>query len=291
MSRPIRFECEGGVYHVIARGNERRAIFRDDTDREGYLHRLAHYRRRFGFRLYAYCLMTNHLHLAIETSLVPLSRILLGLQGSYAQAFNRRHERVGHLFQGRYKAFVVQKTSYLLALIQYIHGNPVRAGIVREARFYRWSSARFYAGEPPPAWLDVESALGACGADVAYAESGGPVKGDERFTRKAYERANDPDRRSAPLSIERIARLASKDVGVDVQKLCQGARGPAFAEARGIVAYLARSEGRIPLARTAGFFRRDPSTLVRDFRRIEARLATDADFRRILRALRQKLEV
>ena len=107
MSRPLRVEYSGALHHVTARGNERRAVFRDDVDRETYLGLLRRYRDRFGFRVHAYCLMTNHVHLAVETLAIPLSRVMLALHGSYSQAFNRRHRRVGHLFQGRYKAFLV----------------------------------------------------------------------------------------------------------------------------------------------------------------------------------------
>lgn len=100
MARPLRIEFPGALYHVIVRGNERKDVFRDDADREEYLHRLAHYREKFQFRLLAYCLMNNHVHLAIEVSRDPLSRIMAGLQSAYTQYFNRRHRRVGHLFQG-----------------------------------------------------------------------------------------------------------------------------------------------------------------------------------------------
>src|SRR5216683_2663529 len=100
MARPPRLEFPGGVYHVVVRGNERAAVFRDDEDREKYLARLGHYREKFGFRLLAFCLMGNHIHLAIRTGEFPLSRVMAGLQSSYTQWFNRRHKRAGHLFQG-----------------------------------------------------------------------------------------------------------------------------------------------------------------------------------------------
>jgi len=100
MARPLRIEVAGGMYHVITRGNERKPVFRDDHDRGRFLERLAGYREKFGFQLLAYSLMDNHVHLAIETGKVPLSKILAGLQSSYTQYFNRRHQRVGHLFQG-----------------------------------------------------------------------------------------------------------------------------------------------------------------------------------------------
>ncbi len=125
MARPLRVELEGGLYHVIVRGNERRNVFRDDADRRRYLARLVFYVEKLSFRLVAYCLMDNHVHLAIERGKVPLSRIMAGLQSSYTQYFNRRHGRSGHLFQGRYKAFLVEKDRYALALVRYIHENPV----------------------------------------------------------------------------------------------------------------------------------------------------------------------
>jgi REP-associated tyrosine transposase len=159
MARRLRVEYPGALYHVVARGNEQRAVFRDDADRERYLARLAHYQARFGFRVYAYCLMTNHVQLAIETREVPLSRIMLGSQGSYTQSLNRRHRRVGHLSQGRYKALLVQKDRYLLALVRYIHENPLHARMVARASDYLWFSDRSYRKGQGPPWLDVDFVL------------------------------------------------------------------------------------------------------------------------------------
>ena len=127
MARPLRLECPGGLYHVIARGNERKAVFRDDSDRNDYLSRLAHYAEKFGFRLLAYCLMDNHVHLAIETGKAPLSRIMAGLQSSYTQQFNRRHGRVGHLFQGDREVVGSEKwwgQSFEMVLFRWPTGTP-----------------------------------------------------------------------------------------------------------------------------------------------------------------------
>lgn len=112
MPRPLRLDAAGGVYHVVARGNERKSIFRDDVDRRDYLDRLAACRDRFDFRVYAYCLMGNHVHLALERGSVSLSRIVLSLHSFHSQRFNRRHGRVGHLFQGRFRSFLVEKDTY-----------------------------------------------------------------------------------------------------------------------------------------------------------------------------------
>ena len=148
VARPLRVEVAGGLYHVIVRGNERRNVFRDDADRSRYLTRLAFYREKFSFRVLAYCLMDNHVHLAIETGKIPLPRIMAGLQSSYTQYFNRRHERSGHLFQGRYKAFLVEKDRYALALLRYIHENPVKARVAEKAEDFGWSSDRAYRRGP-----------------------------------------------------------------------------------------------------------------------------------------------
>src|SRR5258706_982865 len=106
MARPLRIEFPGALYHVVARGNERKAVFRDDADREFYLGRLAHYREKFGFFVWAYCLMDNHVHLGLEMRKVPLSRVMAGLQTSNTEYFNRRHRRAGHPFQGHAQAFL-----------------------------------------------------------------------------------------------------------------------------------------------------------------------------------------
>jgi len=291
MSRTPRLEFSGAVYHVIARGNEQRDVFRDDSDRELYLRRLAHYRDRFRFRIYAYCLMSNHVHLALETGPVPLSRIVLALHGSYAQTFNQRHQRVGHLFQGRYKALVVQKASYLLELVRYIHENPVKAGLVSEARLYRWSSDRFYRGAHAPDWLDTRGLLELLGADPGRAarryrnfmtsvrseayeslkEVAHVVKGDEQFARMTLERANQSERRR-PWSVEQIARVVADKTGLDLEELMGRGSSPGRARARAMTGFVARKHCRIPLTKVSEFFLRDGTTLVKDCRNLEAEI-------------------
>src|ERR671911_2275812 len=145
MARRPRLFAPGILYHVIVRGNYRQKTFLNARDYEAYLERLARYRKRFGVTVYAYCLMSNHVHLLVETGSQPLSRFMQGLQQSYTQYFNRKHKKVGHLFQGRYKAIVCDKDEYLLSLIRYIHQNPVRAKMVRRIDEYRYSGHGAYA--------------------------------------------------------------------------------------------------------------------------------------------------
>ncbi len=159
MPRLLRLEAEGAVYHVSARGNERKAVFRDDRDRQAYLDRLIRCRERFGLRFLAYCLMGNHLHLSVERGPGRLSRVMLAVQSGYTQWFNRRHGRVGHLFQGRYSSFLVEKDRYLLALLRYIHRNPLEAGLVERTEDFAWSSDRCYRRGRGPEWLDLDRVL------------------------------------------------------------------------------------------------------------------------------------
>ena len=131
MARPIRIEYPGAFYHVISRGNERRAVFRGDNDYELFLNTLGEASDRFDVLIHAYCLMPNHLHLLIQTKDSNLSQFMKRLLGVYTIRFNRRHKRYGHLFQGRYKAYLLDQDSYFLELSRYIHLNPVKANIVR----------------------------------------------------------------------------------------------------------------------------------------------------------------
>jgi REP element-mobilizing transposase RayT len=165
MARPLRVEFEGATYHVMARGNERRPIFRDDRDRELWLKTLSETVQRFGILVHAYCLMPNHYHLLLETPRANLTQAVGWLQVTYTVRFNRRHHRSGHLFQGRFKAQLIEADPYAVHLIRYLHLNPVRPrrrtdpippDRLAEFDQYLWSSHRDYAGlRHPPDWLTL----------------------------------------------------------------------------------------------------------------------------------------
>ena len=159
MARKPRIEYLGAFYHVITRGNRKQVIFKDNKDRLRFLQKLLEYKERYGFILYGYTLMKNHIHLLIETRDAPLSRIMQGLLQSYTQWYNGKYGTVGHLFQGRYKAIVCDKGRYLLNLIRYIHLNCVRAGIVRDPADYKWSSHRIYIGLEENELIDTDLVL------------------------------------------------------------------------------------------------------------------------------------
>jgi REP element-mobilizing transposase RayT len=170
MARPLRLEFPGALYHVISRGNERSPIFLDDLDREDFLRSLAVTVRREGFLLHAYCLLGNHFHLLVETPAAGISRGMHRLNGRHAQRFNARHARCGHLFEGRFKAILVENQSYLLELHRYIVLNPVRAGLVERPEDWKWSSYRATSGRgPAPPWLETGWTISQFGRTVGAA--------------------------------------------------------------------------------------------------------------------------
>jgi putative transposase len=157
MSRPLRLELPGGLYHVTSRGDRREDIYADDTDRLNWLDTLAQCCERYNWAIHAWCQMDNHYHLVVETPEANLSAGMRQLNGVYTQKVNRRHQRVGHVFQGRFKAILVERDSYLLELARYVVLNPVRAGMVKHARQWKWSSYAAMTGKAPcPEWLHTD---------------------------------------------------------------------------------------------------------------------------------------
>jgi len=167
MGRPLRIEFSGAHYHVTSRGNERKDVFKSQKDREQFLSYLESAAFRYGAIIHAYCLMNNHYHLLIETPSGNLSQIMKHINGAYTNYFNIKRKRNGHLFQGRYKAIVIEADEYAKELSRYIHLNPVRAGMVSRPEEYRWSSYLDYSGERTrPEWLNTAFILDYFGKDT-----------------------------------------------------------------------------------------------------------------------------
>lgn len=160
MARPLRITYPGAFYHVTSRGNEQKDVFRSQRDREKFLEYLASATERYGAVIHAYCLLSNHYHLLMETPEGNLSQIMRHVNGAYTTYFNVKRKRTGHLFQGRFKAILVEADEYALELSRYIHLNPVRAGMVSRPEEYRWSSYNNYIGQDnAPLWLKMETIL------------------------------------------------------------------------------------------------------------------------------------
>ena len=206
MARPLRIEFPGALYHVTARGNARAPIYHFDADRLLFLDVLGSVVEEHRWLCHSYCLMPNHYHILLETPEANLSRGMRQLNGLYSQQFNRRHDRVGHVFQGRFKGILVEKESHLLELARYVVLNPVRAKIVRAAEAYRWSSLRGTLGlTPPPPWLTVHALLESfgspgrflefvregIGASSPWADLRGVLLGSEAFADRMGPRMNE----------------------------------------------------------------------------------------------------
>lgn len=187
MGRPLRIEYPEAFYHVTSRGNERKDVFKSQRDRERFLTYLQTATERYGAAIHVYCLMSNHYHLLLETPEGNLSQIMRHINGAYTNYYNTKRNRTGHLFQGRYKAILVEADEYATELSRYIHLNPVRAKMVEEPGAYRWSSFRAYIGESnAPEWLKTGFILG-------YFGSNGKVAGKEyqRFVQELLGEENN----------------------------------------------------------------------------------------------------
>ena len=185
MARPLRLEFSGALYHVTSRGNCLNAIYSTESDREDFMRIFGEVCRRFHWLCYAYCLMDNHYHLFIETPEGNLSKGMRQLNGVYTQRFNRTHAQVGHVFQGRYKAILVDKAPLLLEVARYIVLNPVRVGEVASAEEWSWSSYLATAGKTGrPSWLATEPVLATLGAE--------PGQEIERYTQFVADGLNQP---------------------------------------------------------------------------------------------------
>ena len=236
MARPLRIEYPGALYHLTSRGNGQEDIFSDDADRLAFLSVLAAVVERFEWRLYAYCLMDNHYHLMVETPKANLSLGMRQLNGVYTQRINRRHGRVGHVFQGRFKAIVVDKQAYLLELSRYVVLNPVRAKMVRDPARYRWSSYRAAAGlEELPDFLDApallahfaESLPAARRRYVAFVEEG--IRAPS-----PWDRLQGQVLLGEPAFMRKVApRLKSKALAKEIPKAQRHAARPSLKQAFG----------------------------------------------------------
>jgi putative transposase len=238
MARPLRIEYPGALYHLTSRGNAQEDIFQDDADREAFLAVLAAVVERFGWRLYAYCLMDDHYDLMVETPKANLSKGMRQLNGVYTQRVNRRHGEVGPVFQGRFKAIVVDRQAYLLELSRYVVLNPVRARRVKNPARYRWSSYRASAGlEDLPAFVDAAALLAhfahslpaARRRYVAFVEAG-------LRTPSPWERLQGQVLLGEPAFLRKMApRLKSKALAKEIPKAQRHAVRPRLKQAFGRV--------------------------------------------------------
>jgi putative transposase len=289
MARKPRLHVPGGLYHVILRGNAGQDVFLIPADRQVFYDLLAEGVSRFGYRVHAFCLMSNHLHLALQAGESGLSSGMQNLSFRYTRYLNTRLARVGHVFQGRFKAFLVDQDRYGLALVRYIHLNPVRAKRVREAGRYRWSSQRAYMGDEALPWLTTDWVLGQFGPRVAAARSrfatfvesgkaeghsamyyGGEddsrVVGETDFLKRVLKPAARPIK---PPKLSHLVDHVCRACGLQPADLRAPGRNRQRAQARTLVAWLAVQLRSCTIAEVAHYFSRDPSTISHLVARLE----------------------
>ena len=292
MGRPLRISYPGAFYHVTSRGNERRSIFQTKKNYEKFLGYLTSATERYGAKIHCFCLMPNHYHLLLETPRANLPAILHHLNTSYTNYFNAKTGRVGHLFQGRYRAILVDKDSYALELSRYIHLNPVRARLVKDPSEYLWSSYIAYVGrEKEGGWPETEfilSQLGGKGRYRRYVEEamGKPTRdplekavastllGSEGFVewvREKWIKKATPKR-----DIPALRRLTHWPDLPFIQKETKKAFGEGSLASRKVALYLSHRYSGLSLGDIARYFGGiGPSAVSQNTRRFEALLRED----------------
>ena len=292
MARKPRIHLPGGVYHVMLRGNGGQAIFFGDQDRSHLYELLQEGVARFGHRVHAFCCMTNHLHLAIQVADIPLSTVIQNLAFRYTLWINRQQHRAGHLFQGRYQAVLVDADSYLLALVRYLHLNPVRVGLVSDPADYAWSGHQAYLGRERLRWLTTEWVLSLLGRQVGtarrrYAQfireglqegyreefhrgaADTRVLGSDTFIEQALGKTRANPAKPPPLD-DVVARVCG-EYDLSEARLRSRNRSHYAAEARAMIAWLARHRDSATLTAVGQRFRRDVATLSVTVRRLTER--------------------
>jgi len=296
MARKKRLHYPGAWYHVILRGNAGNDIFFDNQDRSRFFFLLQEGREKFKHRIHAYCLMTNHVHLVIQVGEISLSRIIQNVSFRYTRFINQRKKQTGHLFQGRYKALLLDVDTYLLELVRYIHNNPVRARMVKAPEEYRWSSHSAYLGSISVPWLTTDLVLAQFSStkdkavelyrqfvlngmaedyrkEFYHGESVGQIIGDDHFAEKALAQASLKLRKKT--SLDQVVQIVCEHFGIDQNELCSGSRQQCISEPRAVLASLVRDIDDIQLTTLSRKLKRDLSGLSQAAGRLDQRLKLD----------------
>jgi putative transposase len=312
MARKPRVHFPSALYHVIARGNRRQAIFLDEKDFITYLSYLSEYKSKHSFHLYAYALMKNHAHLLMAVEETPLSKVMQILQFRYTRYFNKRYRKVGHLFQGRYKAILCDKDVYLLELVRYIHLNPVRAGVVEDPKKYLWTGHLSYMGRGKVDLLDKDLVLSQFGKSKyqalrryrQFVLDGLPLGHQKKYYEVKDQRYLGEDefidqieRKKTGADSAVIFEIPLKDIAMEVvnhmaigrDRLYSLTRDRAGAYGRAIVAYLARKLVGSLVKDIARHFQREPMTISEAIIKIESLMEKDMVLARRIEDMRNNL--
>lgn len=312
MARPLRVSYPGAFYHITARGNEKRKIFINDSDREKFLSYLGSATERYDAAIHVYCLMENHYHLLLETPSGNLAAIMRHINGAYTTYFNIKRDRSGHLLQGRYKAILVDADEYAQELSRYIHLNPVRAGIVPRPEGYRWSSYQDYIGQREAKnWLHQELILGFFGNTQLKSrqnyrkfvekaigqEIDSPLSnvmystflGSEDFINRIKESYIEEDMAAA--DIPALRSIASRPSISEIEKEVTALDGLKPAVRRQLNLYLSQRFSGNRLKDIAHYFGIGESGVSQASRRAQARMKGDEELRIVVDEIKKKLNL
>lgn len=291
MARRERIHFPGALYHVILRGNAGDQVFFDDLDRQRLYLIIQFAVERFRCRIHAFCLMRNHLHLVVQVDDIPLSAIMQNMALRYTKWINYRRNRTGHLFQGRYKAILVDADAYLLELVRYVHLNPVRAGASSTPEDYPWSGHRCYLGTESIPWLTTGPVLSLLApasdkARKAYAafvrdgmEEGrrvefhtgtceGRILGDEHFSDNILTRTDQKGEREYAMA--EVIEAACAYCQISPEQLQAPGKHRPMTRARGIAAAIVQMSPHLRLTDLARLVGRDLSALGKAAQRVTA---------------------
>lgn len=277
MSRMHRIEIPKTIYHVISRGNNKNAIFLGNKDYAVFLKHLFEVKSEKDFSLYAYCLMPNHFHLLIESIQEPLSKIMQKLLTQYAIYFNHQYDKSGHVFQGRYKALICEKEEYLFKLIQYIHVNPLHAGLTKDLNNYTWSSHSVYMGKNKNKYLSLEGAFRRL--DCRSLAEGYKVYRNlisEYINKKHPADFNlKPDKKTLLFKEFSLSEILDKihiQTKISKDVIVSESQSPKINQARKKFAYMAQNDFGYTLKEIADFLNKDPSVVSKYIKDIKQNL-------------------
>ena len=310
MGRPLRIEYPGAFYHVTSRGNEKKDVFKSHQDREKFLLYLKSASERYGASIHVYCLMSNHYHLLLETPEGNLSQIMRHINGAYTNYFNTKRQRAGHLFQGRYKAILIEKDTYALELSRYIHLNPMRAGMVQMPVEYRWSSYQSYLGlTARPDWLRTADLLGYFTGEErkkqasyrSFVESNdgeeekgrlsavvGTIMGshefiagiEEKYLKEKLTTADFPDMR----------KIACRWSLTEIIETVKGITGQEGRLARKLSIYMCHRYSGARLKEIGELFGIGAAGVSQESRRVAVRIQTESELKKMVDCLREKIK-
>ncbi len=314
MARKPRIHYPGALYHVMLRGNAKQTIFTEAVGYQQFEKILAQGLETHKVKLHAYCWMKNHVHMALQVDKIPLSKLMQSLSQRYTVWFNHRHDRVGHLFQGRYKAILIDSDQYLLELIRYIHLNPVRANMVTDTADYPYSSHSAYSGFiTTPSWLTLDWGLAQFGEEIVTARNGylefmgqpvreemdqqlrngneqGRILGGERFVR-SIEAETEKNNNKRSLTPKEVVEVVAEVFQLEAREVIGASRARDLAQARAMTALVGMDECALTLTEISKHFQRDLPALSKQVKVLRGKIAVSPTLKAQLHEVRVRLRL